>query len=106
MSAAATVSASFALANQAPTAHAGGPYAGLRGQAIAFDGSGSSDPDGQPLTYLWTFSDGGTAAGVSPMHAFAALGTHPATLVVSDGIVAHRRRRRRSRSRTRCRRSR
>ena len=88
MSSDATVTASFALENHAPTAHAGGPYAGVRGQAIVFDGSGSSDPDGQPLTYLWTFSDGGTASGVSPTHAFGALGTHTATLVVSDGITA------------------
>jgi PKD repeat protein len=88
MSAAATVTATFALANQPPIAHAGGPYAGLRGQAIAFDGAGSSDPDGQPLTYAWTFSDGGTATGVSPTHAFATLGTHTASLVVSDGAAS------------------
>jgi PKD repeat protein len=88
MSAAASVTATFEVPNAPPAASAGGPYAGLRGQSIAFDGSGSSDPEGQALTYAWTFSDGGAASGANPTHAFAALGVHTATLVVSDGLLA------------------
>jgi hypothetical protein len=88
MSAAANVSAVFEIPNQPPTAHAGGPYAGVRGQAIVFDGSGSSDPDGEPLTYLWSFGDGATGAGVAPSHAYGSLGTFVVSLVVSDGELS------------------
>ena len=85
MSAAAAVSAVFEIPNRAPTAHAGGPYGGVRGQGIVFDGSGSSDPDGDPLTYEWSFGDGATGSGVAPSHAYASLGTFTVALVVSDG---------------------
>jgi hypothetical protein len=85
MSGAASVSAVFEIPNRAPTANAGGPYAGVRGQAIVFNGSGSTDPDGDVLTYQWTFGDGATGTGVTPSHAFAGLGTFLVSVVASDG---------------------
>ena len=88
MSGAASVAAVFQVPNRAPSAQAGGPYAGVRGQAIVFDGSGSSDPDGDPLTYQWSLGDGATGTGVAPSHAYASLGTFLVSLVVSDGELA------------------
>jgi len=84
----ASVSAVFEVPNRAPTANAGGPYAGVRGQAIVFNGGASSDPDGDALSYAWDFGDGATGTGVSPSHAYASLGSFVVTLVVSDGALS------------------
>jgi PKD repeat protein len=74
--------------NRCPTADANGPYTGIVNVAVQFDGSGSSDPDGDPLTYAWDFGDGNVGAGVMPTHPYAATGTFTVTLTVSDGDVS------------------
>ena len=60
------------------------------GAAIPFDGLGSTDPSGVPLTYTWSFGDGGSATGPEPAHTYTAV-TQPGfpdvvTLTVSDGF--------------------
>ncbi len=76
--------ADWHIANRAPTARAGGPYYGNEGSPVTFDGSQSSDPDGDGLTYYWTFGDGGTGTGVSPSHTYTDNGTFAVTLRVTD----------------------
>jgi Ca2+-binding RTX toxin-like protein len=73
--------------NQAPTASLG--FTALtvdEGVSIPFDGQGSTDPDGDPLNYSWSFGDGGTATGPTPSHPFNVVGTDTVTLTVSDGF--------------------
>ncbi|HEY6572733.1 MAG TPA: PKD domain-containing protein, partial [Candidatus Eisenbacteria bacterium] len=67
-----------------PLAEAGGPYSGVVNTDIRLDGKLSSDPDGDPLDFAWSFDDGGSAAGSVVFHAFATTGTHAATLTVTS----------------------
>jgi PKD repeat protein len=54
--------------------------------SVQFDGSTSSDPDGDTLTYDWDWNDGTAhGSGVNPTHVYAAAGTYHVTLLVSDG---------------------
>ena len=50
-----------------------------------FDGSGSSDPNKDALTYAWDFGDGSRGSGVTATHIYAAAGSYEVTLTVSDG---------------------
>lgn len=75
------------VANLAPTADPGGPYTGEPGVAVVFDGSGSTDPNDDPLTFAWDFGDGGMGDGVEPSHVYAADGTYSVTLTVNDGQI-------------------
>ena len=53
---------------------------------MTFDGRGSVDPEGAPLTFRWSFEDGGAATGATPSHTFTAPGTYFVLLMVNDGL--------------------
>ncbi|MBT5471633.1 MAG: hypothetical protein HOK41_13605 [Nitrospina sp.] len=74
--------------NEPPIADAGSDQiieqTGPGNTAVILDGSGSSDPDSDPLTYAW--SGGASATGANPTVNLAP-GTHNITLIVNDGTV-------------------
>jgi hypothetical protein len=75
--------------NRAPTADAGPDQTveatSATGANVTLDGSGSSDPDGDGLTYAWTGAFG-TTSGVNPSVNLP-LGPNDVSLVVNDGTV-------------------
>ena len=54
------------------------------GSPLIFDASGSTDPDGDSLTYVWNFGDGTLALGATPVHVYGDDGNFDVTLTVVD----------------------
>jgi PKD repeat protein len=50
----------------------------------SFNAGASYDTDGTIANYAWTFGDGTTGSGMTPSRTYAALGTYPVTLTVTD----------------------
>jgi PKD repeat protein len=67
-----------------PVANAGGPYSGVVGSEITFDGSGSNDSDGFITSYTWYFGSAITGTGVYPTHTYTTPGNYTIILVVTD----------------------
>jgi len=73
-------------ANRAPTANASANQtSGDLPLVVNFSGNGSTDPDGDALTYSWNFGDGTTGTGLNVQHTYNVAGTYNAVLTVSDG---------------------
>jgi PKD repeat protein len=60
------------------------PATGLPPLMVSFDASGSSDPDGQIVSYDWDFGDGASGSGVTVSHEYTAAGSFTASLLVTD----------------------
>ena len=72
------------VVNAAPIADAGPDLVGAPGQELTFAGSGSIDPDGDVVEYLWDFKDGADASGAQVSHSFEQPGTYHVRLQVRD----------------------
>lgn len=71
--------------NRPPTAAlAVNPGNGSSPLRVSFDGSGSSDPDGDALTYAWNFGDGSSGSGIRTTHTYQMTGMLTAILTVTD----------------------
>lgn len=72
----------------APSANAGPDQTveltSCAGASVTFDGSGSSDPNGDALTYTWTENGVVIATGANPVVTLS-YGSHTITLTVDDG---------------------
>ncbi|MFO1428574.1 MAG: PKD domain-containing protein [Candidatus Competibacteraceae bacterium] len=81
--------------NQPPIANAGADQTVHTGETVQLDGSGSSDPNGDPLSYHWSLiqQPPGSAAVLSnstvvqPRLTIDKPGTYIAQLIVNDGTV-------------------
>ena len=87
-SASATTKITVTDINRAPTANAGGPYTAFAASPLSLDGTGSSDPDGDPLSFLWVFGDGATGTGATPVHTYASVGLYGVAVTASDGLAS------------------
>ncbi|MFG1878213.1 carbohydrate-binding protein [Sphaerisporangium sp. NPDC049003] len=60
---------------------------GLAPLSVTFSSAGSSDPDGDPLTYAWDFDNNGTtdATAANPSYTYTTNGDKRARLTVNDG---------------------
>ena len=70
--------------NRPPVAVIGGAASGIEGAALSFDAGHSSDPDGDPLVYTWSFGDGSAGTGASTTHSYADNGSYTVTVTVTD----------------------
>jgi len=81
--------------NSPPVANAGANQSTPVGQTVTLDGTASTDVDGDPLTYLWSFTSrpAGSAAVLSdpaaarPTFAVDRPGNYVVQLIVNDGTV-------------------
>jgi len=85
-----TMVVSITVNNRVPHADAGADRTIEINQAVDFDGSESYDPDGNLLTYKWSFGDGTTTDWLNSAkttHSYTQAGDYTVTLSVSDGTL-------------------
>ncbi len=54
-------------------------------ESVTFSAAGSSDPDGDTLTFSWSFGDGNTGTGLTASHKYSQPGEYDVQLSVNDG---------------------
>src|SRR5918994_2314606 len=78
----------YSVGNQPPVARAtANPTSGPTPLSVRFDGTSSSDPDGDSLTYAWDLDGDGAyddSTSPQPTHTYTAAGTYTASLEVRD----------------------
>ncbi|MGH1439054.1 MAG: PKD domain-containing protein [Cellvibrionaceae bacterium] len=89
-----TVSVVVNYPNRAPIAEAGNSQQVSIGSTVVLNGSGSSDPDGDPITYQWSVVGSSSGAALSnatnamPSITLSEYGTFVVQLVVNDGSLS------------------
>jgi glucose/arabinose dehydrogenase len=76
----------YVSGNQPPIVSASAvPLSGLPPLSVSFSSAGSSDPEGQPLSFSWDLGDGSTSNEANPSHVYTQAGQYTVRLTVSDG---------------------
>ncbi len=73
-------------ANLAPVPVPGGPYAANVDAPVAFDATGSYDPDGRIVSYIWDFGNDTYGAGPQPVAVYPTAGSYVVVLLVMDNM--------------------
>jgi PKD repeat protein len=76
------------VVNNPPHAEANGDYLAILGTPAIFDSTGSNDPEGGPITYLWAFGNGATSTQANPNYIYPTAAHYTATLTVTDFLGA------------------
>ena len=73
--------------NSPPTPKMSVEPSGLKkaGDSILFSAIGTSDPDADSMSFVWTFGDGNTGSGLTTNHIYSQAGEYVVRLAVSDG---------------------
>lgn len=71
-----------AVVNHAPVAKI---TSGLQGKTLTYSSEGSTDEDGDTLTFAWDFGDGTSSDKAGGTHTYSKDGSYTVKLVVSDG---------------------
>ena len=78
----------YTAANQPPTARiTANPTNGPTPLTVNFDGAGSTDPEGKPLSYIWDLNGDGTfgdASGATASYTYTTAGVYHPSLRVTD----------------------
>lgn len=72
------------VGNQSPVASFVSPPKISSNQSVMFNASGSVDPDGVIVSYVWEFGDGTQGTGKTPTHEYQSAGHYTVTLTVTD----------------------
>ena len=70
--------------NQPPTAYFTGATETTVGSPTVFDASSSYDPDGDPVSYSWSFGNGSSSTAQMVTHVFTNSGQFGILLTVTD----------------------
>ena len=80
--------ATSAPANEPPVAAFLQPAPVRVGELASLDASASIDPEGGPMTFRWSFGDGGFGEGIAASHPFAVAGVYQVVLAATDSSGA------------------
>lgn len=79
-----TITATVTILTPTLVADANGPYNGLSGVPISFEGNANGGCT--PYNYSWDFGDGTTKFGANPIHTYSNNGLYTITLSVTDHL--------------------
>ncbi len=67
-----------------PVAVVDGSFSSIEGESVPRSAVGTTDPDGDALTYRWEFGDGATATGITTSHVYNNGGNFTVRLIATD----------------------